>query len=135
MNVMEKSNGNVKVVATSSEYDLIAEFGKDGRIVSAALTKKQTAIGSWAEAAKRIAGGVKGLAEDALGANVAAEDVIVARLAICEGCENRQPCYGDSSAMCCGRLTDVLKPQKPTCGCILSKKTKRKNERCPINKW
>lgn len=88
----------------------------------------------------RLASAAVGVGKVALGLDKAGEAVEAARMAVCAGCEHLTPCLMDQ-ASCCGRLMDVLRPTKPTCGCIVERgghpagKLKMASAKCPLGKW
>jgi len=88
---------------------------------------------AWARAVRRVATGAGRLLTSPLRSKVPAE-VQAERLAICEACEENQPCVPGSSARCCGQLRDVF-AEDGTCACLLNSKSALAGEHCPQAKW
>ncbi len=90
---------------------------------------------AWRAISGRVLHGVAGLVKSSVGADPAAPDIITVRLAACEACEHSSPVDKPVTERRCGKLFDVLKPTKKTCGCALARKTKLQSESCPLGKW
>ena len=60
------------------------------------------------------------------------------RLSICSDCPDSRFSFG--VGLTCGYFLNIfppggIKPKNPTCGCVLSMKTKIKKSVCPQSKW
>ena len=86
------------------------------------------------QAFRRASDGAVGLAKVLFGVGLASDDVVKARLEICEACEDAVPCVHNSETKCCGPLTSIFGGGE-NCGCIITKKTKIKTGKCPKDKW
>jgi hypothetical protein len=87
---------------------------------------------SWPQAMQRIARGVAGLAKATLGIDASQNEVVLARLQICEPCEHSRPQARPVKDRQCGHLFDTT---GKTCGCWIGKKTMVAGEQCPLSKW
>lgn len=97
--------------------------------------KQADATGIMPSVARRVAHGAAGLLKSTIGVGSAPPEVVESRLAICGGCEHSSPADKPVEQRRCGKLTDVLKPAKKTCGCGLARKTGLQSEACPLGKW
>ena len=97
--------------------------------------RSKVRMADWQAAAGRISHGVIGLIKAKFGIDKAAAIVMKHRLSVCESCEQNSPCVKDDNRRCCGKMLDVLKPTKPTCGCVIINKIKVASEVCPLGNW
>jgi len=83
----------------------------------------------WGAAIERFFKGAPHLVDSFV--NPAPEDVVKGRRQVCEICEENVSCL--AGARCCGKVYDPA--AKKTCGCVISRKTARATESCPIGNW
>lgn len=83
----------------------------------------------------RLAHGVAGYTKATLGIDAAPDELVAIRLATCEKCPENAPCIGNVRIRCCGKLLNVLRTRRRTCGCRIAKKTRIAGEKCPLGKW
>lgn len=97
--------------------------------------QRENSQAQWIAAAGRVAHGLIGLFKSTLGIDRAVETVIKRRASICSTCAENVPCFEGTNRRCCGKLIDVLKPNSPTCGCVIKSKVTISHEQCPMDKW
>jgi len=90
----------------------------------------------WINAASKIANGAISLAKSAIGMGITSAEVIDKRRGICYDCEHISPCIGKLEIQCCGRISNLFKKSTAsTCSCIINRKIRIANQKCPVGKW
>lgn len=81
---------------------------------------------------RAVAQGVRSIAAQAMGATPASEELVAARLRVCQDCAQRTHF---ANADWCGTpvLGNML--ERGACGCLLALKARDPVQRCPQKKW
>jgi hypothetical protein len=78
----------------------------------------------------------KSVAKTTLGIDMASNEQIEARLAVCRQCPGNHAVYRNGDLHTCGpMLASMREAGEGTCGCVLSKKARDLAEDCPFGWW
>ncbi len=111
------------------EVDFACPFGQDAAEADAG--------GSALGAAVRLAHGALSITKTAVGVDRAPDDLVQARLAVCEHCPGGHAIRReDGSLQSCGPLLAALTANgRAPCGCLLRHKARDRRESCPFGWW
>jgi hypothetical protein len=133
--------GHVIFESNEGDVELYVEWDVNNKIVRESCVRineeqrQARTAAMWGVAAKRIVAGAVGWVKASFGIDAAEQQVIDARLEICDQCEHSLPKDKEVINRKCGKLMDVLKPDSPTCGCWLKQKVVGAQTSCPILHW